>query len=163
MLTCVCSSSLRGHRHEPVCCMWWFISTKFLYLHLWLNFNFAVLFRRISALEQKNLAIGQSLLIKINYVFFQKFPFMPYAFWKDKTCGEILAYSLSAISINSVINWVCSSGEDRQLCGKCCQWWSYLHPSLPGMAFVFISLNQMEFALIFHAQHCQAANFFCCL
>lgn len=37
----------------------------------------------------KILAIGQSLLIKINYDFFQRFPLMPRAFWKHKASGEI--------------------------------------------------------------------------
>lgn len=161
---CLFQQPERGHTHEQVCCIWWFISTKFLYLHLWLSFYSALLFRRISELEQKKLAIGHSLLIKINYVIFQIFPFMLMLFGNIKHLEKYFAYSLSANSLDLVINWFCSSGEDRQLCGKCsCQWSSCLHPSLPGMAFVFISLNQVEFALISYAQHCQTAKFFCCL
>ena len=59
----VCCSSPRGHKHKPVCCMWWFISAEFLYIYLWFSFSSAIIFRT-SELEHRYLAIGHYYPIK---------------------------------------------------------------------------------------------------
>lgn len=91
--TRVCSSSPRGYKHDPVCCMWWFISAKFLSL---IQLRFCSPFQENIWAGAQTLTIGQSLLSKKNYAFFQRYPFTLHTFWKYKASEdrENILYSL---------------------------------------------------------------------